>query len=56
MSEIRMLERCQLAILWIILGLPVRAPSIAIHHLAGSLPFKLIYGAHVFSLPHPVSP
>ena len=48
MSEIRMLDRCQLAILRIILGLPVRAPSIAIHHLTGTLPFKSrIYGAHM---------
>ena len=41
-SEILMLERCQLSIFRIILGLPVRAPSYAIHYLLGTLPIKLL--------------
>ena len=37
-----MLERCQLSILRVILGLPDRVSTIAIHHLAWTLPFKLL--------------
>ena len=40
-SEIKMLERCQLAILCSILVLPSRAPCVAIHYLMGTLPVRL---------------
>ena len=41
-SEILMLERCQLSILRIILGLPNRVPSVSLHYLLGMLPIKLL--------------
>ena len=47
-TEEVMLERAQLAIFKIILGLPARAPSIAIHYLLGTLPIHLlIYQKHL---------
>ena len=62
-SEEVMLERAQLAILKIILGLPARAPSITIHYLLGTLPIHLIvYQKHLcflhslLSLPNNAAP
>ena len=47
-TETKMLKRCQLSVLRIIMGLPARAATIAIHHLAGTLPFKfLVYKSHL---------
>ncbi len=47
-SLFTMLDRCQLCILRVILGLPDRVSTIAIHHLTGTLPFKLlVYKAHM---------
>ena len=41
-SEILMLERCQLAILKSIVGLPTRSSNAAVHFLLGTLPMRLL--------------
>lgn len=41
-TELAMLERGQLSMLRIILGLPTRAPVIGIHYLLGTLPMQLL--------------
>ena len=47
-SEVLMLERCQLALLKSIMGLPTRCPNIAVHYLLGTIPMRLqIIRAHL---------
>ena len=55
-----MLERAQLSILRIILGVPTRAPSLGIHYLLGTLPLQFLkhfsFLHNLLSLPENAGP